>query len=170
MKGAIFFASKYGSTADYARWIGEAAGIPVYDVDGTEGNPADFDFLVLMSPVIYFHLTIRKWVKRNLAALGDRPLVLVTVSGAPAGERLDSWIADSLPPAIVARARHFALRGRQDPKRLTWFDWTMLKIAGLMNVNRKVAKEEAQGFDFVDRQSIGPAVECIEGMREKADG
>ena len=29
MNGAIFFSGKYGSTAQYASWIGEAIGMPV---------------------------------------------------------------------------------------------------------------------------------------------
>ena len=28
MKGAIFYSTKYGSTAEYAGWIGEATGLP----------------------------------------------------------------------------------------------------------------------------------------------
>lgn len=32
MNGAIFFASKYGSTAQYAEWIAEATDLPMFDV------------------------------------------------------------------------------------------------------------------------------------------
>ena len=44
MKGAIFFSSKYGSTAQYARWIGEAAGLPVFDVKDADADPSKYDF------------------------------------------------------------------------------------------------------------------------------
>lgn len=35
MKGAIFFSSKYGSTAQYAHWISQATGLPAYDINIT---------------------------------------------------------------------------------------------------------------------------------------
>jgi hypothetical protein len=31
MKGAIFFSSKYGSTGEYAIWLGLATGLPVFN-------------------------------------------------------------------------------------------------------------------------------------------
>ena len=36
MKGAIFFASKYGSTAQYSNWLAEATGLPVFDVNNAK--------------------------------------------------------------------------------------------------------------------------------------
>ena len=29
MNGAVFYATKYGSTAEYAKWIGDATGLPI---------------------------------------------------------------------------------------------------------------------------------------------
>ena len=53
MKGAVFYRSKYGSTAQYADWISEATSLPAHNLDGTKVSLADFDFLVLGCPVIY---------------------------------------------------------------------------------------------------------------------
>jgi len=40
MKGAIFFSTKYGSTAQYAKWIGEATGLPVFNIKVTNADPS----------------------------------------------------------------------------------------------------------------------------------
>ncbi|MCK8462417.1 flavodoxin domain-containing protein [Aliiroseovarius sp. S1339] len=165
MNGAIFYASKYGSTREYADWIADATGLPVYAIDAHEADPADFEFLVLGSPVIYYKLIFSKWVRRHLDAVLNKPTVLFTVSGAQAGKKLDGWIKDSLPPSLIRHMHHVALRGRQNRQRLTWYDWFMLTIAGLLNRDRQAAREEVQGFDYMDRDSIQPVVDLIKELQ-----
>ncbi len=158
MKGAIFFSSKYGSTEQYANWVAEATGLPVFDVKDVNADPTKYDFLILGSPIIYYKLLIRKWVKRHLANIENKPIIFFSVSGAPAGEKLNGWIADSLPEHFILRMNHIALRGRQIPKELTFYDWIMLKIAALANKDHEARKQEFEGFDFMDKSSIEPIV------------
>lgn len=165
MNGAIFFATKYRSTAEYARWISDATGLPNYNANEDNADPADFDFLVLGSAVIYYKLILKRWVQRHLSSIKGKPVILFTVSGAPAGEKLDEWIAASLPKDLFANVFHVALGGRQRPNDLTWFDWTMLKIAGYFNRDRKAAREERDGFDFVDKSAIAPIIEKIKALQ-----
>lgn len=162
MDGAIFFATKYGSTETYARWIGEATGLPVYDIRDGGSNPEAFDFVVFGTPVIYHKLMGRSWVQRHLDTLLAKPTILFSVSGAPAGAKLDGWIINSLPEPLIRHMHHVALQGRQDPKDLTWFDRMMLIVGGMFNPDRKAGREELQGFDFMDRNSIQPIVDMIE--------
>ena len=161
MNGALFYASRYGSTAQYAQWISEATGLPTFDVNKGDADPSRFEFVVIGAPVIYHRLMIRKWVKQKKAILETRPVIMFTVSGAPAGSKLDGWIAKSLPQALIRRMNHVALRGRQDPKDLSRFDRLMLIIGGLMNPDRVAGREELHGFDFMDQSSIGPVVALI---------
>ena len=51
MNGAIFYTTRYGSTAQYAKWISEATGLPAFDVNGPRSNPSEYDFLILGSPI-----------------------------------------------------------------------------------------------------------------------
>ncbi|MDJ0823538.1 MAG: flavodoxin domain-containing protein [Paracoccaceae bacterium] len=158
MEGAVLYATKYGSTAEYAQWIGEATGLPVFDVGTDSVDPAAFDFLILATPVIYYKLLITDWVQKHLSQLLDKPIVMVTVSGAPPGPKLDAWVGDSLPAEFVAKAKHVALRGRQVPAELTWFDRTMLLIAAWKNPDPVASDEERNGFDYMDKASIAPVV------------
>lgn len=161
MNGAIFFSSRYGSTAQYANWIGAATALPVFDVNDANADPTHYDFLVLGSPVIYHKLLIHKWVQRNLIRIEATPIIMFTVSGAPAGHKLDGWIAASLPRDFIARMNHVALRGRQNPKELNWYDRIMLIIGGLRNPDPVARREEMEGFDFMDKASIEPVVKLV---------
>ena len=161
MNGAIFFSSKYGSTAQYANWIGQASGLPVFNVKYKNADIAKYDFLILGSPIIYYKLSIHKWVKKHLAKLADKPIIFFSVSGAGAGSRLDGWIADSLPEDFISRMHHVALRGRQIPEQLSFYDRTMLKIAALVNKDPVARKQEFEGFDFMDKASIAPILELV---------
>jgi menaquinone-dependent protoporphyrinogen IX oxidase len=162
MNGAIFFSSTYGSTAQYARWIGDATALPVFDIADANAEPSSYEFLVLGSPVIYHKLSIHKWVKRNLKNIETKPIIIFTVSGAPAGEKLNGWIASSLPGHLIARMNHVALRGRQNPRDLSWFDRIMLIIGGLINSDPVASREEMKGFDLMDKSSIEPVVKLVQ--------
>ncbi len=165
MKGAVLFSSRYGSTEQYAQWIAEATSLPVFNVDEARVELAEFDFLVLGSPVVYYKPMFRRWVKRNLDDILARPTVFFSVSGAGAGPKLDRWMANSLPASFMSHVTHMALRGRQDPSELNAFDRTMLIIAGLFNPDRKAAKQEMRGFDFMDKGRIRPIVEKIRKLQ-----
>ena len=162
MNGAIFFSSKYGSTAQYASWIGEETGLPVFDVKDANANPSQYEFLVLGSPIIYYKVLNHKWVKKNLARFENKPVIFFTVSGAPSGSKLDGWIADSLPATFISQMKHIVLRGRQKPEELTWWDWLMLKIGAMMNKGPEARKQELEGFDFMDKSSIEPILKLVQ--------
>ena len=162
MKGAIFYASKYGSTGQYADWIAEATGLPVFHIKDSKADPSRFDFLILGAPILYYKLHNHKWVKRHLNDIVNKPVIFFSVSGAPAGEKLDGWIADSLPSQLISKMYHVALRGRQIPKQLTWYDRILLIIGGLKNPDPVARKEEMKGFDYMDRSSIAPIVTLVE--------
>ena len=161
MKGALFFYTKYGSTQQYGQWIAEATGLPMFDVENRAVDPANYDFLVLGSPILYYKLSIRKWVKKHFADIKDKPIIFFSVSGAPAGRKLDQWIADSLPEQLVSRMHHVALQGRQIPEELTLFDRFMLIIGAMFNKDPKAKKEELEGFDYMNKASIAPIVHLV---------
>ncbi len=165
LKGAIFYTSKYGSTKEYARWISEGTGLPMFDIQRDHINPSEFDFLIIGAPIIYFKLTIRSWVKKHLARIQDKPIIFFSVSGAPAGKKLDGWIADSLPESFVSSMHHVALRGRQIPKELTFFDRVMLRIGARFNKDPEARQQELEGFDFMDKESIEPVIELVDQFR-----
>ena len=126
-----------------------------------------YDFLILATPVIYYKLLITDWVQKNLSKLEGKPVVLVTVSGAPPGPKLDAWVGDSLPADFIANATHVSLRGRQIPATLTWCDRAMLAIAAWKNPDPVASEEEFKGFDFMDKNSIAPVVALVNEYKSR---
>lgn len=161
MNGAIFFSSKYGSTAQYANWIGEATGLPVFDIKDSNADPSKYEYLILGSSIIFFRLTIRKWVKANLADLKGRSKILFSVSGAGPSDKLNRWVSHSLSSKLLSQMKHVALRGRLDHSKVNWLIRLMLWIGSLINPDPEASKEERYGFDHVDKESIEPILELV---------
>ncbi|WP_036379267.1 flavodoxin domain-containing protein [Muricauda sp. MAR_2010_75] len=166
MKGAIFFSGKYGSTEQYANWISEATGLPVFDIKDSQANPSKYDFLILGSSIIYFKLTMRKWAKKNLATLKHRSKVLFSVSGAGPSDKLEGWVSNSFPPELLSQMEHIALHGRLDHSKVSWGVRLMLWIGSLINSNPEASKDERLGFDYMNKSSIEPIVKLAKQFQK----
>ncbi len=162
MNGAIFFSGKYGSTEQYANWIGEATGFPVFDIKDPNADPSKYDYLILGSSILYFKLSIRKWVRANLPVLKDRSKILFSVSGAGPGPKLNRWVTNSLPAELLSQMEHVALRGRLDHSKLSRRLRLVLWMASLVNPDPQASKDERHGFDYMERGSIEPIVKMVE--------
>lgn len=165
MNGAIFFSGKYGSTAQYANWISEATGLKVIDVKDSNEDPSKYDFLILGSSVMFYKLTIRKWVKANFSNITNKRVILFTVSGASAGPKLDRWVVNSIPEKLVSQMEHVALRGRMNPKELGWGLRLVMRIGALINPDPQASKEERVGFDYMDKSNIEPILKLVEQLQ-----
>ncbi|MEO0339928.1 MAG: flavodoxin domain-containing protein [Bacteroidota bacterium] len=167
MKGAIFFSGKYGSTEQYSKWIGEATGLPIFDIQDDQADPAQYDFLILGSSILYFKLSNRNWVKANLNTLKGRAKVLFSVSGAGPSKKLDRWVANSLPGELLYQMEHIALRGKLDHTKVSWWIKLILWIGALFNPDPDGRKDERYGFDYMDKSSIEPIVRKIQEFQKE---
>ena len=167
MNGAIFFSGKYGSTEQYANWIGEATGLPVIDIKDPNADPSKYDYLILGSSIIYLKLSIRKWAKANLAKLNGRSKILFSVSGAGPSEKLNRWVANSFPSVLLSQMEHVALGGRLDHSKVNWLIRLSLWIGSLINPDPEASKEERYGFDHVDKDSIEPILELVRQFKHR---
>ena len=166
MKGAIFFSGKYGSTEQYANWISEATGYPVFDIKDPEADPSKYEFIILGSSILYFKLSIRKWVKANLSRLEGRSKILFSVSGAGESAKLDRWVANSIPPGLASQMEHVPLHGRLDHSKVSWWIRLLLFMASLVNPDPQASKDERYGFDYVDKASIEPILEKVRQFKD----
>jgi len=166
MKGAIFFSGKYGSTEQYANWIGEATGLPVFDIKDAHADPSKYEFLILGSSILFFRLTIRKWARANFVKLEGRSKILFSVSGAGASAKLNRWVAASLPSELLSQIEHVALTGRLDHSKLSWWLRQILWVGSLINPDPQARKDERGGFDYVEKASIEPILRLVEQFQQ----
>jgi menaquinone-dependent protoporphyrinogen IX oxidase len=167
MKGAIFFSGKYGSTEQYSEWISEATGLPVFDIKDAGADPADYDFLVLGSSILFFKLSNRKWVKENLSSLEGKAKILFSVSGAGPSKKLNRWVTNSLPADLLSRMEHLALRGKLDHSKVSWWVKLILFMGSLFNPSPEASKDERYGFDYMDKSSIEPIVRLVQQFQTR---
>lgn len=166
MNGAIFFSGKYGSTEQYAKWISEATGLPAFDIKDPNADPSKYKYLILGSSILYFKLSIRKWIRANLPILEGKSRILFSVSGAGPSPKLERWVAASLPSRLASQMEHVGLPGRLDHSKVSWWVRKMLWIGSLINPDPQASKEERYGFDHVDKKSIEPILKMIEQFKQ----
>ncbi|MFD0864034.1 flavodoxin domain-containing protein [Sungkyunkwania multivorans] len=166
MNGAIFFSGKYGSTEQYAKWISEATGLPVFDIKDPMADPSKYEYVILGSSILYFKLTIRKWIRANLSKLQGRTKILFSVSGAGESDKLNRWVADSLPSEFASKIEHVALRGKLDHSKVSWWVRQILWMGSLMNPDPQASKDERHGFDHVDKNSIQPIIKLVKQFND----
>ncbi len=168
MNGAIFFSGKYGSTEQYAKWIGVATGLPVFNIKDSNPDPSKYEYIILGCSIIYFKLTIRKWVSANLSKLNGRSKILVSISGAGPSHKLNRWVTKSLSSKLLSQMEHVALGGRLDHSKVSWWIRLMLWIGSLINPDPAASKEERYGFDHVDKNSIEPILKLVRQFEHSA--
>ena len=157
MKAAIFFTGKFGSTQQYAQWLGEATGLPVFDLRENPPEPWHYDLLILGTSIIVGKPTIARWMKKHWAMLWGRNILLYSVSGtAPGHPDLQTWMQRHLGEEILSQVKYIPLRGRLDPGELPWILRTMLRLAARASRDPEVKRRMSAGFDYMDRNSLKP--------------
>ena len=168
MKAAIIYSGKYGSTRQYADWLREETGIPVFPALKKVPDLADLDFLILGSSIVVGAPTLKKWLFRHWDAIRHKPVLLFTVSGTEPGHPdLISWLNIHLSPEMLAHFKYVPLRGRLEVKALPWWVRTLLKLAARMSKDPEAGRRMIEGFDYMDRDSLKPILDWI-AARQRA--
>lgn len=167
MKAAIFYTGKYGSTKQYAEWLGEATDLPVYDLNREVPDPAVYDTLILGSSIIVTAPTIKKWLFAHWEELKGKKLLLFTVSGtAPGHSDLILWLNKHLTEEMIWNMQYEPLRGRMNPKELPWHIRTLLRLASRFEKDPEARNRMKNGFDYMDRDSLIPILEWIDAQKK----
>lgn len=167
LRGAVLYHGKHGSTRQYAEWIAEETGLPLFDLEHSRLDPDFYDYLVLGSAVYIGRLFMRKWLMQNWEALRDKPVLLFSVSGTAKDDpEFEEIKENSLPGEMWEELTFYPLRGRLNPGKLSWFLRMMLKFAGRMQKNPEARERMTRGFDFVDREAVRPIIEWVDRVEE----
>lgn len=165
MKGLIIYKTKYGSTEQYAKWLGEDLGFDVVPVNKVKGL-AGYDTVILGSCVRMGRAGIAGWINRTWAKLQDKKLAYFTCSGAlPADPLLQEYYTKAFPDNVRSKLPYFPLNGRFIFRELNWLDSKLMNMA--INMTKKSNPAEAaamaEEYDRVSRDDIRPIVAYIKG-------
>ncbi|MGZ3946220.1 MAG: flavodoxin domain-containing protein [Mucilaginibacter sp.] len=161
MKGLVIYKGKYGATAQYAAWLGEALYLQVVDSDHQNANSlAKYDYLIVGSPVYMGKLLIKDWLEENEWVLLNKKLFIFIVSSASPGEkaRQETVLKNNLPETLAANATVFFLRGRVVINKLSWMDRLTVNIGAMMEKDPEKKALMRRGFDGVKRENINDLI------------
>ena len=157
MKGIVVFKGKYGSTAQYAKWVGEALHVPVVTSEEiSETLLQGFDTIIIGSAVYMGKLLIKDWLKQHQEMLRNKKLFLFGVCGTPSSEyeKLREIVRTSVPPVLLNQCNVQFFRGRMILKNLSWLDRFLLRMGARLQKDPAAKQEMLKEFDAVKKESL----------------
>lgn len=168
----IVHASKYGSAARYAAWIGEALGAPVVAEGEVTAEQLAASDVVVMCAAIYGPTLRGSGLLRQAMELGtDARFVLVTVglSDPELTSKRDELVAAKIPARLRERLEVVHVRGAMDRSRLSLVEKSMMSTIrrGLAAKRDRNPEEQAMlealtpaSIDLTDRTAVDAVVEA----------
>lgn len=164
MKGIIIYKGKYGSTRQYAEWLGAELNLPVTASDNTSKEQlAEYDFLVLGGAVYMGKILIHNWLKKNIGAMQGKKIFVFVVCGTPPAKKaeLEKYKQAGVPAEIRNSAEVYYLPGRMRLKDLSWFDRFMLKMGARLTKDPEAKKEMLMEFDELKKENMNELVKAV---------
>ena len=157
-KIAIVYASKYGSTAQYANWLKEMTNGDLYtNKDVTMDKLSSYDTIIFGSGTYAGKLPVTSFIKDNFNALKDKHLILYTTGMTPIGNpNRQETLNSNLSPDIQKDMKIFELNGESDPS----------KVKGLAKIILKIGqKSHASDTNTFSKEALNPMIEYINTLK-----
>ena len=161
IRGAICYKGRHGATRQYAEWIAEETGFPLFDLRRVQPRLEEFDLLILGSGVYIGRYFLTNWLNDYWPEILDKHRVLFTVSGtAPDHPDIRKYFKNNLTPDMQERMEYFPLRGKLKLKEAGFWLRLFLKFASRVEKDSDGRRRMKEGFDYVKRENIQPVVEA----------
>lgn len=151
MKTIIIYASKYGSTQQYAQWLSTETGYDAFNIGKIKARKLlNYERIIIGSSVHMGRLDIASWMKKHWSKMQDKSVILFSVNGTPPDqkEELKKVLEYSLPQHILNRVNYFPLQGRLIYAELNFWHKLLLKMM------RKMDKHPANNLVLEDYDNV----------------
>ena len=170
MNGSILYKSKYGSTAQYARWLSDDLGIPILEIDKSSAESIAFDdFLVIGSPIYFGEIKVAKWLRRHQQRLKSKRIFLFVVCGTPPTnpQKVEEILIKNLPQSLQNSCNVYFLPGRINRSELSWLDRFLLNMGARVEHVPAVRAHMMEDFDSVLKSNLDELRESIKQLQER---
>lgn len=136
MNTIIIYASKYGSTRQYAEWLGHETGYDAINIKDIDPKTiSGYERIIVGSSVHMGRLDISSWLKKHWNLMADKSVILFSVNGTPPDQReeLQKILDFSLPTHILDRVNYFPLQGRLIYAELNFWHKLLVKMMKKMD-------------------------------------
>ncbi|HEY0678487.1 MAG TPA: flavodoxin domain-containing protein [Chitinophagaceae bacterium] len=164
MKGIVIYRGRYGSTGQYADWLGKDLHIPVMEADEISVEKLDlYDYIIVGGSVYIGKLLVRDWIRKYETFLRSKAVYFFIVCATPAEEKekIDEIIKNNLPESLRTGDNVFLLPGRMIKKNLSKFDLFTLRMGAFLEKNKVTRKQMLLDFDSVKRSNLEPLVKAV---------
>jgi len=173
MDGLVVWQSKYGSTADYGRWIAAQLGFDAGAIDAVDVARIERARIVVVGGAVYGgKLPVAAWVGKNWPALAPRGPHLFVVSGMLGNDpaKLGKVMERAFPAGLRAALAPFSLPGRLDRMACDANDRAMLDMVVRMGLQDPAleALRRTGRFDFVNMALAAPVVAAVRQAQRRA--
>jgi hypothetical protein len=171
-KVAVIYKSKYGSTKQYAEWIAEELGAPLFDASGIKPKQLmDYDVIVYGGGLYASGIAGVKLVTENPC----KSLVVFTVGLAdPAITDYSPILSEIFTPELLKKTKLFHLRGGIDYKKLGFVHKGLMAMMK-KHIEKKPESERTSddhgvldtygsNVDFTDKSAISPLVNYVQAL------
>jgi menaquinone-dependent protoporphyrinogen IX oxidase len=163
VRGIVVYRSNYGSTKQYAEWIKEETGFPLYD-SRDRSIPWDVDTVVIGCPIVAFKPVLSGWIQKRWDKLDGKRVFLFTTSGAdPAKQPIRDMIEKALPSKVKQGVQVFPLAGRFDFAKMTRNHKMMLRFAAFFFRIEAIKRQIRNPIDGVARANLRDLFAAIKG-------
>ncbi|MBB6479746.1 flavodoxin domain-containing protein [Spirochaeta isovalerica] len=163
MKGIIIYKSNYGSTEQYARWIGETTGFKAINVkDVKKSDITDSDAVVFGCPNIAGKPLLAKWIEKRKDLLSGKKLALFTTSGADAKDPvLQKGFEAGFSPELRKELKYFPQNGRMIFSELSGMHKFLMRLGQKMVKDPAEKEEMVRDKDNMDRSGLKDLLEYL---------
>jgi menaquinone-dependent protoporphyrinogen oxidase len=163
-KRIVVFSSKYGSTKQYADWIGRMLGAKVIAASDASGEMLKaYDLVIFGTHLHVGKIMNSEFITRNWGLLDGKKVILFTASGSPSKDpSLKAAFNDAFPEEIRKKMKYFAFPGRLGkldladsilmlfPKTMLYLSWVMKRD----EKSKKLFERMRKGYDNVKKENI----------------
>ena len=181
MKYLVTYASKYGSTKQYAEWIAEALSCDLLEAGAVKpGTLAQYDVLIHGGGLYAGGLSGISVITKNYAMLSVKPVILFSCGLADPNDpenvaHIEAGLAKVLTPEMQKHIKQFHLRGGIDYGKLGMTHKAMMAMLhrsmlrkdrdSLRNEDRLMLDTYGQRVNFIDKNTIAPLVEYVKSLK-----
>lgn len=162
-KALVAYQSRYGSTRQYAEWIGSEIKADVRDL-GNDEKPdfSRYDIIIFGGYFRMGNIPVSSVIKDNWQTIKGKRIVLFTASGTPPDHPdIQKVYGKSLPEEIRREIRYFPLRGRLLQKDMGFFDSFLVSIGRMMEKDETLRAFMSGDFDGVRKENIQPLLDYV---------
>lgn len=164
MKGVIIYKSKYGATAQYARWLSAELNLDYFETNELDNDDLDeYDYLILGTSIYVGKMLLKNWLKSHLPQILSKKIFLFSVCGTPVDQKnkLNSYVSASVPEEIRNKCDIFFLPGKLKIKELSLLDRFILKIGANLAKGAATKKAMLTDYDAVKKENLLDLINAV---------